>query len=149
MMHFLAFFVASISVFTYFSMWANTGVMHVEYVGEAEESRVLFPAWYLDWVRARLSSSAIDAPCLTLTCGRCRVQAITIPTILVAIGMVGSWAISSIVITCGSALMMLGTLWFGAVSVSPSSLPAPRSRPPPHAKLPPAHLPPSLCSQRC
>lgn len=91
MMHFLAFFVASISVFTYFSMWANTGVMHVEYVGEAEESRVLFPAWYLDW-------------------------AITIPTILVAIGMVGSWAISSIVITCGSALMMLGTLWFGAAT---------------------------------
>lgn len=87
----MAFFVASISIFTYFSMWTEKGILRV---AQEDEDRILFPAWYLDW-------------------------AITLPTLVGAIGLVGNWAGSSIVASIGSAVMMLGLLWFGAVSIKP------------------------------
>jgi len=44
--YYIIFFVSSVSALVYYSMWSETGVMHVH---DGEHIRIVFPARYLDW----------------------------------------------------------------------------------------------------
>ena len=85
--YYIIFFVASVSALVYYSMWSETGVMHVH---DGETERIVFPARYLDW-------------------------AVTTPLMLVGLGLLGNAALPAILGMVGSDLIMIGCLYTAAI----------------------------------
>jgi bacteriorhodopsin len=86
--YYIIFFVTSVSALVYYSMWSETGVMHVT---EGQNvARIVFPARYFDW-------------------------AVTSPLMLVGLGLLGNAALPAILGMVGSDLMMIGCLYTAAL----------------------------------
>ena len=86
--YYIIFFVASVSALVYYSMWSETGVMHV--ADGHHVTRIVFPARYFDW-------------------------AVTSPLMLVGLGLLGNAALPAILGMVGSDLMMVGCLYTAAI----------------------------------
>mmetsp|Transcript_22394 Transcript_22394/g.45270 ORF Transcript_22394/g.45270 Transcript_22394/m.45270 type:complete len:346 (+) Transcript_22394:2-1039(+) len=87
MFYYIVFFVTSISALTYYSMWTETAVWHIK---EADETRTIFPARYLDWI-------------------------VTSPLMLAAVSLFGNAPTSSLVGVIGSDLLFISSLYVGGV----------------------------------
>jgi bacteriorhodopsin len=85
--YYIIFFVASVSALVYYSMWSETGVMHVH---DGDTERIVFPARYLDW-------------------------AVTTPLMLVGLGLLGNAALPAILGMVGCDLIMIGCLYTAAI----------------------------------
>ena len=85
--YYIIFFVASVSALVYYSMWSETGVMHV---ADGDVVRIVFPARYLDW-------------------------AVTSPLMLVGLGLLGNASLPSILGMVGCDLVMIGCLYTSSI----------------------------------
>lgn len=99
--YYIIFFVASVSALVYYSMWSETGVMHVH---DGEHVRIVFPARYLDW--------AVTSPLMLVGLGLLGNAAL--PAIL---GMVGRYC-TVFFLCCLGASLSLSVAVVVAVSVS-------------------------------
>nr|AHH02103.1 protein 110 [synthetic construct] len=93
MFFYLVFFVTSISAMTYYSMWTETSVLHVEQEGDDEDKRTIFPARYIDWI-------------------------VTTPLMLATVSLLGNAPTSSLVAMIGSDLLFFSSLYIGAVQTA-------------------------------